>query len=167
MRLQGWRRNLRGRCATGLEALEPHPGWLASEEETAKKLLYCSLCKVTVNSLSQLEAHKTGGKHRTMLEARSGAGVIKSYPRPGSKAQTSSSLLRGSGLQNKSFHCQTCDVHVNSEVQLKQHISSRRHKDRMAGKPSKPKSSPYSKQSTTATVGEQHLHTHQVNVNAV
>ncbi|KAK0143496.1 Zinc finger protein 385B [Merluccius polli] len=131
--------------------LEPHPDWLASEEEKAKKLLYCSLCKVAVNSLSQLDAHNTGVKHRTMLEARIGAGVIKSYLRPGSKAQNSSSLLKGSGLQNKSFHCQTCDVHVNSEVQLKQHISSRRHKDRVAGKPSKPKFSPYSKQHTTAT----------------
>lgn len=31
-----------------------------SEEEKAKKLLYCSLCKVAVNSLSQLEAHNIG-----------------------------------------------------------------------------------------------------------
>lgn len=31
-----------------------------AEEEKAKKLLYCSLCKVAVNSLSQLEAHNTG-----------------------------------------------------------------------------------------------------------
>lgn len=31
-----------------------------SEEEKAKKLLYCSLCKVAVNSLSQLEAHNAG-----------------------------------------------------------------------------------------------------------
>lgn len=33
---------------------------IESEEEKAKKLLYCSLCKVAVNSLSQLEAHNTG-----------------------------------------------------------------------------------------------------------
>uniref|UniRef100_A0A096MA07 Zinc finger protein 385B n=1 Tax=Poecilia formosa TaxID=48698 RepID=A0A096MA07_POEFO len=118
-----------------------------SEEEKAKKLLYCSLCKVAVNSLSQLEAHNAGSKHKTMLEARSGAGPIKAYPRPGAKLKNgSSSALKGSGLQNKTFHCQICDVHVNSEIQLKQHISSRRHKDRVAGKPSKPKYSPYNKQ---------------------
>uniref|UniRef100_UPI003AAD8415 zinc finger protein 385B-like n=1 Tax=Centroberyx gerrardi TaxID=166262 RepID=UPI003AAD8415 len=117
-----------------------------SEEEKAKKLLYCSLCKVAVNSLSQLEAHNTGSKHKTMLEARSGAGPIKAYPRPGAKLKTQSSGPKGSGLQNKTFHCQICDVHVNSEIQLKQHISSRRHKDRVAGKPSKPKYSPYNKQ---------------------
>uniref|UniRef100_H3CJ17 C2H2-type domain-containing protein n=1 Tax=Tetraodon nigroviridis TaxID=99883 RepID=H3CJ17_TETNG len=117
-----------------------------SEEEKAKKLLYCSLCKVAVNSLSQLEAHNAGSKHKTMLEARSGA-PLKASPRPGAKLKNgSSSTAKGSGLQNKTFHCQICDVHVNSEIQLKQHISSRRHKDRVAGKPSKPKYSPYNKQ---------------------
>ncbi|NXI06596.1 Z385B protein, partial [Irena cyanogastra] len=115
-----------------------------SEEEKAKKLLYCSLCKVAVNSLSQLEAHNTGSKHKTMVEARNGAGPIKSYPRPGSRMRVQNGS-KGSGLQNKTFHCEICDVHVNSEIQLKQHISSRRHKDRVAGKPMKPKYSPYNK----------------------
>ncbi|XP_040296690.1 zinc finger protein 385B isoform X2 [Bufo bufo] len=115
-----------------------------SEEEKAKKLMYCSLCKVAVNSLSQLEAHNTGSKHKTMLEARNGAGPIKSYPRSGSRLKILNGS-KGSGLQNKTFHCEMCDVHVNSEIQLKQHISSRRHKDRVAGKPMKPKYSPYNK----------------------
>uniref|UniRef100_A0A673YT66 Zinc finger protein 385A n=1 Tax=Salmo trutta TaxID=8032 RepID=A0A673YT66_SALTR len=35
----------------------PSPSSGESEEDKAKKLLYCSLCKVAVNSLSQLEAH--------------------------------------------------------------------------------------------------------------
>ncbi|XP_030284534.1 zinc finger protein 385B isoform X2 [Sparus aurata] len=126
-----------------------------SEEEKAKKLLYCSLCKVAVNSLSQLEAHNAGSKHKTMLEARSGAGPIKAYPRPGAKLKNgTTSTLKGSGLQNKTFHCQICDVHVNSEIQLKQHISSRRHKDRVAGKPSKPKYSPYNKQQRSSLTKE-------------
>lgn len=38
-----------------------------SEEEKAKKLLYCSLCKVAVNSLSQLEAHNAGEKRYAPL----------------------------------------------------------------------------------------------------
>ncbi|KAG5852578.1 hypothetical protein ANANG_G00063950 [Anguilla anguilla] len=122
-----------------------------SEEEKAKKLLYCSLCKVAVNSLSQLEAHNTGSKHKTMLEARNGAGPIKAYPRPGSKLKVQATTIKGSGLQNKTFHCEICDVHVNSEIQLKQHISSRRHKDRVAGKPMKPKYSPYNKQQRSST----------------
>ncbi|XP_074785560.1 zinc finger protein 385A [Athene noctua] len=35
----------------------------------------------------------------------------------------------------RSFHCQICNVRLNSELQLKQHISSRRHRDGVAGKP--------------------------------
>ncbi|XP_056617711.1 zinc finger protein 385D isoform X2 [Triplophysa dalaica] len=118
---------------------------MESEEKKALRLLYCSLCKVAVNSASQLEAHNSGTKHKTMLEARSGSGSIKSFPRPGLKSKLSTPTKTDLGLQNKIFHCETCDVHVNSETQLKQHISSRRHKDRAAGKPSKPKYGPYCK----------------------
>ncbi|XP_049996530.1 zinc finger protein 385D isoform X2 [Alexandromys fortis] len=115
-----------------------------TEEEKAKRLLYCSLCKVAVNSASQLEAHNSGTKHKTMLEARNGSGTIKAFPRAGMKGK--GPVTKGNtGLQNKTFHCEICDVHVNSETQLKQHISSRRHKDRAAGKPPKPKYSPYNK----------------------
>ncbi|XP_041648440.1 zinc finger protein 385D isoform X2 [Cheilinus undulatus] len=116
-----------------------------TEEEKARRLLYCSLCKVAVNSASQLEAHNSGTKHKTMLEARTGLGSIKSFPRPGVKSKLAVNTKSSTGLQNKTFFCETCDVHVNSETQLKQHISSRRHKDRAAGKPAKPKYSPYSK----------------------
>ncbi|KAM9384964.1 zinc finger protein 385D-like isoform 2-T2 [Pholidichthys leucotaenia] len=114
-----------------------------TEEEKAVRLLYCSLCKVAVNSASQLQAHNSGTKHKTMLEARSGDGAIKSFPRVGVKAKMAAPSESSTGLQNKTFHCEICDVHVNSETQLKQHISSRRHKDRAAGKPAKPKFSPY------------------------
>ncbi|XP_077576289.1 zinc finger protein 385D isoform X2 [Stigmatopora nigra] len=121
-----------------------------TEEEKARRLLYCSLCKVAVNSASQLEAHNSGTKHKTMLEARSGVGSIKSFPRAGVKGKAAAAVApaasnAATGLQNKTFFCETCDVHVNSETQLKQHISSRRHKDRAAGKPAKPKYTPYSK----------------------
>ncbi|KAG5843064.1 hypothetical protein ANANG_G00184520 [Anguilla anguilla] len=113
-----------------------------TEEEKAKRLLYCSLCKVAVNSASQLEAHNSGTKHKTMLEARSGAGAIKSFPRQGVKGRLASPTTSATGLQNKTFFCEICDVHVNSETQLKQHISSRRHKDRAAGKPRSPNIAP-------------------------
>ncbi|XP_048882742.1 zinc finger protein 385D isoform X2 [Brienomyrus brachyistius] len=123
-----------------------------TEEEKARRLLYCSLCKVAVNSASQLEAHNVGAKHKTMLEARTGNGTIKSFPRPGVKGKLSQATKACTGLQNRMFHCETCDVHVNSETQLKQHISSRRHKDRAAGKPPKPKYNPYSKAQKGQTV---------------
>ncbi|RMB90308.1 hypothetical protein DUI87_33193 [Hirundo rustica rustica] len=84
------------------------------ERAKAKRLLYCGLCKVAVNSLSQLEAHNKGTKHKTLVEARSGLGPIRAFPRGG-----------GSGTPpaetpERSFHCQICNVRLNSELQLKQ-----------------------------------------------
>ncbi|XP_060108048.1 zinc finger protein 385A isoform X3 [Heteronotia binoei] len=104
------------------------------DEEKAKKLLYCALCKVAVNSLSQLEAHNKGTKHKTILEARSGLGPIKAYPRlsPTTGGEPGS---QDPSAQERTFHCEICNVKVNSEIQLKQHISSRRHRDGVAGKP--------------------------------
>ena len=71
-----------------------------------------------------------GTKHSTMLEARRGGGAIKSFPRSGVKAKyaaaasaagpTVAALVASTGLQNMTFHCEICDVHVNSETQLKQ-----------------------------------------------
>ncbi|NXY75971.1 Z385C protein, partial [Glareola pratincola] len=117
------------------------------EGKKSKQHLYCPTCKVTVNSLSQLEAHNTGAKHKSMLEGHStqmrrGRGKLLS--RAGHKSKRIGN--KGSiNIQNKAFHCQVCEIYVNSETQLKQHMNSRRHKDRLAGKPPKPKYSPYNK----------------------
>ncbi|XP_035486476.1 zinc finger protein 385A-like isoform X1 [Scophthalmus maximus] len=115
----------------------PSPPAGQSEEEKAKKLLYCSLCKVAVNSLSQLDAHNKGTKHKTILEARSGLGPIKAYPRLGPKPspEQGGEVSSDPNTQERTFHCEICNVRVNSELQLKQHISSRRHRDGVAGKP--------------------------------
>ncbi|XP_066484413.1 zinc finger protein 385C [Tiliqua scincoides] len=117
------------------------------EGKKNKQHLYCPTCKVTVNSVSQLDAHNSGAKHKSMLEGqaalpRRGRGKVLS--RVGHKPKRIGS--KGSlSIQNKAFQCQVCEIFVNSETQLKQHMSSRRHKDRLAGKPPKPKYSPYSK----------------------
>ncbi|XP_040281790.1 zinc finger protein 385A isoform X2 [Bufo bufo] len=105
-----------------------------NDDDKSKKLLYCALCKVSVNSLSQLEAHNKGTKHKTILEARSGLGPIKAYPRLGGLTNG----LTGppdANTQERTFHCEICNVRVTSEGQLKQHISSRRHRDGVSGKP--------------------------------
>ncbi|XP_030630854.1 zinc finger protein 385C-like [Chanos chanos] len=117
-------------------------------KKSSKQHLHCPVCKVTVNSSSQLEAHYSGSKHKLMLEGQSvqprrrGGKIISSRvtsrsKRHGNKNSTTSS--------NQSYHCNVCEIAVNSETQLKQHMSSRRHKDRLAGKPPKPKFSPYNK----------------------
>lgn len=104
-----------------------------------------------------------GTKHKTILEARSGLGPIKAYPRLGPKPSPDQGgeLTSDPNTQERTFHCEICNVRVNSELQLKQvrktqkhvrliyffisvcthfyfmfqHISSRRHRDGVAGKP--------------------------------
>ncbi|XP_029567976.1 zinc finger protein 385C isoform X2 [Salmo trutta] len=143
-----------------LEGQGESPGAPGGEEETrqgkksppTKQHLHCPMCKITVNSSSQLEAHYSGSKHKQMLEGQTGAqarrrGKVMSLPRPTcrSKQAISSKARVGVALASQPFHCEMCEVSVNSETQLKQHMSSRRHKDRLSGKPQKPKFSPYTK----------------------
>ncbi|KPP65625.1 zinc finger protein 385A-like [Scleropages formosus] len=82
-----------------------------SEEDKAKKLLYCSLCKVAVNSLSQLEAHN---KVRLLPCAL----PLSAIP------------FQCSGI----LHATLWHLSVFPSMSL-QHISSRRHRDGVAGKP--------------------------------
>ncbi|XP_040292103.1 zinc finger protein 385C [Bufo bufo] len=119
----------------------------SEKDRKNREHLYCATCKVTVNSASQLEAHNAGAKHKSILEGQS------THPRRGRGKALSRATRKPKrignktsiGIQNKAFHCPICEIHVNSETQLKQHMSSRRHKDRLAGKPPKPKYSPFSK----------------------
>ncbi|XP_069490588.1 zinc finger protein 385C-like isoform X6 [Ambystoma mexicanum] len=117
------------------------------EVKRSKQHLHCPTCKVTVNSASQLEAHNTGAKHKSMLEGHN-TQVKRSRGKILSRTVHKSKRIgnKGSiGIQNKAFNCNMCEIFVNSETQLKQHMNSRRHKDRLAGKPPKPKYTPFSK----------------------
>ncbi|XP_017559985.1 zinc finger protein 385C-like isoform X2 [Pygocentrus nattereri] len=120
-----------------------------------KQNLHCPVCKVTVNSRSQMDAHYSGSKHKLMLEGqcvqprRRGGKVVSSRMNPRSKRHGNKNSATSS---SQSYHCDVCDITVNSETQLKQHMSSRRHKDRLAGKPPKPKFSPYNKSSASSVL---------------
>ncbi|XP_053748390.1 zinc finger protein 385C isoform X4 [Panthera pardus] len=134
----------------GREAPGPEPAVAAvgngvnGEGRSEKGRLYCPTCKVTVNSASQLQAHNTGAKHRWMVEGQRGAprrGRGRPVPRGGGhKAKRVAGGQGGRQGPSPPFHCALCQLQVNSETQLKQHLSSRRHKDRLAGKPPKPSS---------------------------
>ncbi|XP_054544594.1 zinc finger protein 385C [Talpa occidentalis] len=135
----------------GSEVPEPEPlaaavgSSVSGEGRSEKGRLYCPTCKVTVNSTSQLQAHNTGAKHRWMVEGQRGPprrGQGRLVPREGAghKAKRVSGGRGSRQGPSPTFHCALCQLQVNSETQLKQHMSSRRHKDRLAGKPPKPSS---------------------------
>ncbi|XP_055244097.1 zinc finger protein 385C [Gorilla gorilla gorilla] len=135
-----------GREAPGPEPVAAAVGSsMSGEGRSEKGHLYCPTCKVTVNSASQLQAHNTGAKHRWMMEGQRGA-PRRSRGRPvsrggaGHKAKRVTGGRGGRQVPSPAFHCALCQLQVNSETQLKQHMSSRRHKDRLAGKPPKPSS---------------------------
>ncbi|XP_037610342.1 zinc finger protein 385B-like isoform X2 [Sebastes umbrosus] len=138
--------------STGGEEEEVVKGEEAKEAKSDKKTLNCPTCKVTVNSSSQLEAHCSGSKHKQMLDGPNSSQSqrrvkMTSSPRPNSrmKQRMGSKSRAVVGASSQPFHCEMCQVSVNSETQLKQHMSSRRHKERLAGKPVKAKFTPYNK----------------------
>ena len=76
---------------------------------------------MTLPSICLCASLCAGTKHKTILEARSGLGPIKAYPRLGPKPIGE----QGGGpvdpnTQERTFHCEICNVRVNSELQLKQ-----------------------------------------------
>ncbi|XP_034070163.1 zinc finger protein 385D-like isoform X2 [Gymnodraco acuticeps] len=99
------------------------------------------------------QGSSTGGsKHKQMLDGHKGSQSqrrvrMSSSPRPTSriKQRMGSKPRALVGVSSQPFHCEMCQVSVNSETQLKQHMSSRRHKERLAGKPVKAKFTPYNK----------------------
>ncbi|XP_027032651.2 zinc finger protein 385B-like isoform X3 [Tachysurus fulvidraco] len=103
--------------------------------------LQCAVCKVTVNSGSQLEDHYKGSKHRLML----GGHCMLSRKRGGKEDPSCATprLHVNSASTKLSHHCNVCDIDVNSEAQLQQHMRSRRHRDRATGKSLHTKFSPY------------------------
>uniref|UniRef100_A0A3B4FVR2 Zinc finger protein 385C n=1 Tax=Pundamilia nyererei TaxID=303518 RepID=A0A3B4FVR2_9CICH len=125
------------------------------DPKKSKAHLHCPVCKVTVNSISQLEAHNST-KHKLMLEGHSvlprRRGKVVAA-RAGCKSKRLGS--KGSiGVPSKNFQCEVCEIFVNSETQLSQHMNSRRHKDRLAGKPPKPKFTPHSKSQPSSSLAQ-------------
>ncbi|XP_054455290.1 zinc finger protein 385C-like [Anoplopoma fimbria] len=129
----------------------------AKEAKGDKKPLHCPTCKVTVNSSSQWEAHCSGSRHKQMLDGHHSSQSqrrvkMTSSPRPTSriKQRMGNKTRAVVGVSSQPFHCELCQVSVNSETQLKQHMNSRRHKERLAGKPVKAKFTPYNKLQSSA-----------------
>ncbi|NWY47474.1 Z385C protein, partial [Sylvia atricapilla] len=137
-------------ASSSAQAAETHPpesgSSISSAPESAppgkksKQHLYCPTPPLTCPLLP-------GAKHKSPPQGH-GTQLRRGRGNPPSRAGHKSKRIGNTppiNIQNKAFHCQVCEIYVNSETQLKQHMSSRRHKDRLAGKPPKPKYSPYNK----------------------
>ncbi|XP_044194478.1 zinc finger protein 385B-like isoform X3 [Thunnus albacares] len=100
-----------------------------------------------------------GSKHKQMLDGENSSQSqrrvkMTSSPRLACriKQRMGSKTRAVVGVSSQPFHCELCQVSVNSETQLKQHMNSRRHKERLAGKPVKAKFTPYNKLQPSAVL---------------
>ena len=89
--------------------------------------LQCDLCKVSVNSIQQLNVHYTGARHKK-LAAKNGKTANSSSSTflqslTSCAVELPNSIIRVEDLSKKlagSYKCKACDCLLNSEVQMQQ-----------------------------------------------
>lgn len=125
----------------------------SDEDKDAKQIkahLHCPVCKVTVNSISQLEAHNSGTntcfylgvcsmsgenqtnpgitllsapgtKHKLILEGHSVLPRRRGKVAAARAGKSKRLSSKGSvGVPSKTLQCEVCEIFVNSETQLSQ-----------------------------------------------
>ena len=92
--------------------------------------MHCKDCDVWVNSDTQMKQHLGSLRHKNTIAG------IPVPPRPDKVEPTKP-------RSNHQYKCELCNVTLNSEVQLLQHLRSQRHKATLEGKPPKPRWVPY------------------------
>ncbi|XP_033647504.1 uncharacterized protein LOC117306996 isoform X2 [Asterias rubens] len=86
-----------------------------------KEALVCTICETICTSWLQLEQHRQGSKHKSVVDA-----VISAE---GSRLAASSSNVNSEPETN--FACASCNVSTNSEQQYLQHMGSQRHRNKL------------------------------------
>ena len=92
--------------------------------------MHCKDCDVWVNSDTQMKQHLGSLRHKNTIAG------IPVPPRP-------DKVEPAKPRSNHQYKCELCNVTLNSEVQLLQHLRSQRHKATLEGKPPKPRWVPY------------------------
>ncbi|CAL1278189.1 unnamed protein product [Larinioides sclopetarius] len=132
------------------DALQSIQSQVAQSKEIAPvgKSFRCELCNITANSSLQLQTHLDGTKHKTKLlqqqqskekkpETESevepevngksnGAAVVRPLPTEFGEPQQAKMCK---------FSCDICNLILNSEIQLQQHLTSKKHQAKVEGKP--------------------------------
>jgi len=113
--------------------LENLPPYVKRVVRTVKPLdenMHCKDCDVWVNSDTQMKQHLGSLRHKNTIAG------IPVPPRP-------DKIEPQKPRSNHQYKCELCNVTLNSEVQLLQHLRSQRHKATLEGKPPKPRWVPY------------------------
>lgn len=98
----------------------------AVKTQDTNATLKCDVCGVFVNSSQQMQLHLTGAKHKAKVARKN----------PGNAQEISSSMPLGDdgpAAKMGKFFCETCNLSLNSEQQLQQHVTSLKHKNKVEG----------------------------------
>ena len=113
-----------------LENLPPYVKRVVRAVKPLDESLHCKDCDVWVNSDTQMKQHLGSLRHKNTIAG------IPVPPRPDKVEPVKP-------RSSHQYKCELCNVTLNSEVQLLQHLRSQRHKATMEGKPPKPRWVPY------------------------
>jgi len=113
-----------------LENLPPYVKRVVRAVKPLDENMHCKECDVWVNSETQMKQHLGSLRHKNTIAG------IPVPPRP-------DKIEPVKPRSNHQYKCELCNVTLNSEVQLLQHLRSQRHKATLEGKPPKPRWVPY------------------------
>ncbi|KFM57669.1 Zinc finger protein 385A, partial [Stegodyphus mimosarum] len=126
---------------------------------TEGKSFRCELCNVTANSSLQLQTHLEGTKHKSKVQQLQQPKEVKTAASDESKPEGAAAAplpatTQVNGKTNEAYirplpsefgepqpaklakySCDLCSVIVNSEIQLQQHLTSKKHQAKVEGKP--------------------------------
>ncbi|XP_055937808.1 zinc finger RNA-binding protein-like isoform X2 [Argiope bruennichi] len=132
------------------DALQSIQSQVAQSKEIAPlgKSFRCELCNITANSSLQLQTHLEGTKHKNKLSQlqqskekitekdaeaalevngkSNGAAIVRPLPAEFGEPQQTKMCK---------FSCDICNLILNSEIQLQQHLASKKHQAKVEGKP--------------------------------
>lgn len=113
-----------------LDNLPPYVKRVMRAIKPLDECLHCKICDVWVNSDTQMKQHLGSLRHKNTIAG------IPVPPRP-------DKIEPVRPRSSHQYKCELCNVTLNSEVQLLQHLRSQRHKATLEGKPPKPRWVPY------------------------
>ena len=114
---------LRPKASENVKLPDPLPECISKMNQTTE--LYCSICELSVNSQQQLTQHLGSTKHKLVS-----LGLLpKPSEDPNIKRVVSVQNYEKKTYRNfqGQYKCKICDVILNSEAQLVQHLKSLRH----------------------------------------
>ncbi|XP_035232473.1 uncharacterized protein LOC118204248 isoform X2 [Stegodyphus dumicola] len=156
MHLRGAKHAKKLKAQNALQAIKTQEG---QDINTQGKSFRCELCNVNANSSLQLQTHLEGTKHKSKVQQLQQpkevktAGSEESKPE-GEAAAPLPTTTQVNGKTNEAYirplpsefgepqpakmakySCDLCSVIVNSEIQLQQHLTSKKHQAKVEGKP--------------------------------